>query len=80
MNEPGTCIVVRKDRKPLTKEAIEIVYKFHSYLLDVADPDFAERHGEAFPQPLSPEWLRSWVDDFREDEKSRGRKGPDYFP
>ncbi|EIW52895.1 uncharacterized protein TRAVEDRAFT_53328 [Trametes versicolor FP-101664 SS1] len=78
--DPGTCIVVRQDRKLLTKEAIEIVYNFHSYLLDRADPENAESGHGAFGQPLNPEWLRSFADDYREDETSRGRKGFDFFP
>lgn len=71
---------MRQDRKLLTKEAIEIVYNFHSYLLDRADPENAESGHGAFGQPLNAEWLRSFADDYREDETSRGRKGFDFFP
>ncbi|OJT09249.1 hypothetical protein TRAPUB_14324 [Trametes pubescens] len=79
--DPGTCIVVRQDRKLLTKEALEIVYNFHSHLLDLADPDNAASGHGAFGRPLTPEWLRSFADDYREDETNRGgRKGFDFFP
>ncbi|KAI0357079.1 hypothetical protein OH77DRAFT_127127 [Trametes cingulata] len=65
---PGTCIVVRQDRKPLTKEAIEIVYNFHSYLLDLAgEPDNEAGGRGVFGRPLTPEWMVSFADEYRAD-------------
>ncbi|KAI0641801.1 hypothetical protein C8Q79DRAFT_918876 [Trametes meyenii] len=80
-HEPGTCIVVRQDRKLLTREAIEIVYNFHSHLLDLADPALAVNGRSPFGEPLTPQWLRSFADEYCEEEIRReGRKGFDYFP
>ncbi|KAI0740207.1 hypothetical protein C8Q76DRAFT_189717 [Earliella scabrosa] len=80
-NEPGTCYVVRQDRQLLTKEAIEIVYNYHSHLLDIADGDLIERGNGPWRHAPSPERLRRFADEYRQEEISReGRKGFDYFP
>ncbi|KAH9895735.1 hypothetical protein C8Q73DRAFT_448816 [Cubamyces lactineus] len=79
INDPGTCIVVRQGRQPLTLEAIEIIYNFHDHLLDTIDDDRFET-GMNWKRPLSPEWLRSFADEYREDQIERGRKGSGFFP
>ncbi|KAL7278083.1 hypothetical protein ACG7TL_008053 [Trametes sanguinea] len=77
MDSNGTCIVVRRDRKLLTLEAIEIIYKFHARLIN--DMNYAE--GEPlWDRPLSPEWLREFADEYREEQKRKGRLGFDFFP
>ncbi|KAI0699492.1 hypothetical protein C8T65DRAFT_812518 [Cerioporus squamosus] len=81
INEPGTCYVVRQGRQPLTKEAVEIIYNFHSYLLDIADHELAVNGRGPWRKALSPEWLKSFADEYRQEEISReGRKGFDFFP
>ncbi|KAF8069896.1 ectomycorrhiza-upregulated zf-MYND domain-containing protein [Lyophyllum atratum] len=34
INDPGQCIVVRKDRKPLTLQVIETILEFHRSIID----------------------------------------------
>ncbi|CDO68543.1 hypothetical protein BN946_scf184998.g40 [Trametes cinnabarina] len=75
----GMCIVARKDRKPLTLEAIEIIYKFHSHLIHTIDDERLE-DGSRWKRPISPEWLREFADEYREKETRQGRLGFDYFP
>ena len=78
---PFQCYVVRQDRQLLTKEAIEIVYNYHSHLLDIADGDLIERGNGPWRHAPSPERLRRFADEYRQEEISReGRKGFDYFP
>lgn len=65
----------------MTKEAIEIIYNFHSYLLDIVNLELATNGRRPWRKPLSPEWLKSFADDYRQEEISReGRKGFDFFP
>ena len=64
----------------MTKEAIEIVYKFHSHLLGEIDDD---RRGKPHPcwlKPLGPEWLREFADEYRKKQIAEGRAGFDFFP
>ena len=64
----------------MTKEAIEIVYNFHSYLLEIANNELtASGHGP-WRKALSHSWLVSFANEYRENEISRGRKGFDFFP
>ncbi|KAI0329505.1 hypothetical protein GY45DRAFT_865256 [Cubamyces sp. BRFM 1775] len=79
LNDAGTCFVTRRDREPLTLEAVEIVYNFHSHLLKTYGVN-SEETGMNWEQPLSPEWLRSFADEYREQEIERGRKGFGFFP
>ncbi|KAJ7451209.1 ectomycorrhiza-upregulated zf-MYND domain-containing protein [Mycena galericulata] len=46
MLDPDTCIIVRQDCKPLTREAVEACYAFHSMLLSDAY-GYPEEHGWA---------------------------------
>ena len=72
---------MRQDRQLLTKEAIEIVYNYHDHLLDMADPDLIEYGNGPWQEAPSPESLRVFADEYREEEISReGRKGFDFFP
>ncbi|KAI9059409.1 hypothetical protein FKP32DRAFT_1596322 [Trametes sanguinea] len=75
----GTCIVVRRDRKLLTLQAIKIIYKFHAHLLNTINDERSE-DDPCWVRPLSPEWLREFADGYREEQTRQGRLGFDYFP
>lgn len=64
----------------MTKEAIEIVYKFHSYLLGIINYELRASGYGPWRKALSPWWLVDFADEYRQDEISRGRKGFDFFP
>ena len=71
--------MARFDRQPLTLEAIETIYNFHSHLLRTLDDD-RMKTGRNWEQPLSPEWLRSFAAEFRKEQIEGGRKGYGFFP
>ncbi|KAI0654328.1 hypothetical protein C8Q70DRAFT_926031 [Cubamyces menziesii] len=79
IDDAGTCFVARFDRQPLTLEAIETIYNFHSHLLRTLDDD-RMKTGMNWEQPLSPEWLRSFAAEFRKEQIEGGRKGYGFFP
>ena len=70
----GQCYVVRQDRKLLTKEAIEIVYNYHSHLLDMADPDFIPLGNGPWSRRPSPRSLKTFADEYREEIQREGRQ------
>ncbi len=75
------CYVVRQDRKLLTKEAIEIVYNYHSHLLDIADSELIPLGNGPWSRRPSPRSLQTFADEYRQEEIAReDRKGFDYFP
>jgi len=67
---PGDCFAIRKDRKPLKKELLEIMYQFHSSLLGT--DFFLEKNHES---RITSAVFRAFADDFVEKQRSIGRNG-----
>ncbi|KAI0344145.1 ectomycorrhiza-upregulated zf-MYND domain-containing protein [Trametopsis cervina] len=70
MNDPGTCIVFREDHKPLTREVLEAVWKFHATLLGsvVWETD-------KWVSPMNPATWQFFVREYYDEQRQKGREG-----
>ncbi|KAJ7804277.1 ectomycorrhiza-upregulated zf-MYND domain-containing protein [Mycena leptocephala] len=72
--DPDTCIVARKDYKPLTREAIEACYAFHSMLLSDAY-GYLEQDGWApGKEHITRAAFQSFYKKYYRDQHQLGRK------
>ena len=74
IHTPSQCYVVRQDRQPLTREAIEIMYHFNAYLLNTFDVLTWK------DAPITREAFRVFSDKYRSDQIAKGRVGFEFFP
>ncbi|KAJ3862781.1 putative zf-MYND domain-containing protein [Lentinula novae-zelandiae] len=76
LHKPGECLVVRKDRKPLTRELLEALYRFISSLMSypISDKGWASWHGL-----LNPSVWQMFAKKYYEDQENAGREGFDCF-
>ncbi|TFK53481.1 ectomycorrhiza-upregulated zf-MYND domain-containing protein [Heliocybe sulcata] len=80
MNGPGTCIVVRQDRRPLTRQAIEAMWQFTAKLIDgfgyARDSDCGWAPVQSVMTPAS--W-QIFSRDYYQQQREKGRVGFDKF-
>ncbi|KAJ3755224.1 putative zf-MYND domain-containing protein [Lentinula raphanica] len=69
---PGECLVIREDRKPLTREMLETVYGFMRHLMSypILDEGWASWQGL-----LNPSVWQMYAKKYYEDQKAAGRQG-----
>ncbi|KAJ4473009.1 putative zf-MYND domain-containing protein [Lentinula aciculospora] len=74
--KPGECLVIREDRKPLTRELLEAVYSFISHLMSypILDQGWSSWHGL-----LNPSVWQMYAKKYYEDQENAGRPGFDYY-
>jgi len=76
---PGTCLVIRKDKKPLTLEVIETIVAFHWKLLRDCY-GYPEEDGWAPLQGLMhPAVFQMFSRDYYREQHEKGRVGFDPF-
>ncbi|KAF9559199.1 hypothetical protein CPC08DRAFT_527729 [Agrocybe pediades] len=68
-NDPGDCIVVRKDFKPISKYLVETMYQFHASKL--SSPYFEDPYENRVP--ITPKMFREFSDQHWRAEKKKGR-------
>ncbi|KAF2867728.1 hypothetical protein BDV95DRAFT_502055, partial [Massariosphaeria phaeospora] len=68
---PGTCIVARRDRKPLSSEHLEAVWMYIDKLQDYHPED----EPEDAEDPMSREGFEGWFEDYKNDQAENGRDG-----
>ncbi|KAF1847749.1 uncharacterized protein K460DRAFT_363787 [Cucurbitaria berberidis CBS 394.84] len=65
----GTCIVARKDKKPLSAEHVEAVWMYIDKLMDT----FGEEGPQAAQKEISREHYEEWFERYRDSEAENGR-------
>ncbi|KAJ3800533.1 putative zf-MYND domain-containing protein [Lentinula aff. detonsa] len=70
-NQPGECLVIREDRKPLTQELLETVYSFISHLMSypILDEGWAPWNGL-----LNPSVWQMYAKEYYEEQEVNGRQ------
>ncbi|KAF5390834.1 hypothetical protein D9757_004451 [Collybiopsis confluens] len=73
---PGECIVVREDRKPLTMQLLEAIYRFNRHLMSypIVDEGWASWHGL-----LNPSVWQYYAMQYYEKQSAQKRPGFNYF-
>ncbi|KAF9073594.1 hypothetical protein BDP27DRAFT_1360207 [Rhodocollybia butyracea] len=76
MADHRECTVIRKDRKPLTKELLETIYKFHKKILSypLLDKGWAPWQGL-----LNPSVWQMFAMEYYLEQNKTGRVGFDWF-
>jgi hypothetical protein len=62
------CYVVRKDRKPLSKEVFETMYEFHSSILDT--DYFMDKMSGHAPYEITPKVFQDFADNYWREQAS----------
>ena len=66
----GTCIVARKDKKPLSAEHLEAVWMYIDRLMDI----FGEEGPEKAQKEISRDSFEEWFEDYKNNEVENGRE------
>ncbi|KDQ60401.1 hypothetical protein JAAARDRAFT_32798 [Jaapia argillacea MUCL 33604] len=78
MNGAGDCLILRRDKRPLTRETIEVVFKFCAKMINGAD--YPESDGWApIGELATPAAFQMFSRDYYAQQKAKGREGFDRF-